>query len=164
MAAATARRAGRPTTAPKEGEKATLGIRASADLKRRLNEAASQGARGSGRSLSAEAEFRLERSFAEEDALGGAAMKRAGFSMIAALGHAGAQQARSLGRSPDPAQWLADPECYRAAMVAVLNALADDFPGGFTPADLDYLKERVRSHMASRENNREPFVEQRHDQ
>lgn len=49
-------------------------------------------------------------------------------------------------------------------MVAVLNALADDFPGGFTPADLDYLKERVRSHMASRENNREPFVEQRHDQ
>ena len=54
------KRAGRPTTAPREGEKATLGIRASASLKDRLLAAAEVSAR----SLSAEAEFRLEQSFA----------------------------------------------------------------------------------------------------
>src|SRR4051794_23489929 len=51
--------AGRPVTTAKEGEKATLGIRASASLKEQLLSAAEV----TGRSLSAEAEFRLERSF-----------------------------------------------------------------------------------------------------
>jgi hypothetical protein len=58
-------RAGRPTTAPKEGEKATLGIRASAKLKARLDDAA----KASARSLSQEAEIRLEASFRSEDLL-----------------------------------------------------------------------------------------------
>lgn len=58
------RRVGRPTTVPKEREKATLGIRASADLKRRLAGAAQT----NGRSLSQEAELRLENSFRDQDA------------------------------------------------------------------------------------------------
>jgi hypothetical protein len=58
-------RAGRPTTTPKEREKATLGIRASAMLKRRLDDAA----KVSARSLSQEAEIRLEASFSKEDLL-----------------------------------------------------------------------------------------------
>jgi hypothetical protein len=59
-------RVGRPTTAPKEGVKATLGVRASATLKRRLDAAA----KASARSLSAEMEVRLEQSFRTEDLLG----------------------------------------------------------------------------------------------
>src|SRR5438874_8943333 len=51
--------AGRSSTPAKEGEKATLGIRASASLKRALDLHAKE----NGRSLSAEAELRLERSF-----------------------------------------------------------------------------------------------------
>lgn len=53
------RRTGRPTTAPVEGQKSTLSIRASANLKRNLQSAAEANAR----SLSQEAELRLEQSF-----------------------------------------------------------------------------------------------------
>src|SRR2546423_14080494 len=60
------RRAGRPISAnPKEGEKATLGIRTSAYLTGRLADAA----KASARSLSQEAEMRLEASFRKEDLL-----------------------------------------------------------------------------------------------
>jgi hypothetical protein len=59
------RRRGRPTVAARPGEKATLGIRASARLKERLEEASKE----NGRSLSQEAELRLERSFERERGL-----------------------------------------------------------------------------------------------
>jgi hypothetical protein len=59
------RHTGRPTTVPVEGEKATLGIRASADLKSRLLASSAL----SGRSLSAEAEMRLEQSYRDDQSL-----------------------------------------------------------------------------------------------
>jgi len=52
-------RPGRPAIAAKQGQKATLGIRATAELKDRLIAAANR----NDRSLSQEAELRLERSF-----------------------------------------------------------------------------------------------------
>lgn len=55
-------RAGRPTTAGIEGQKSTLSIRASAELKARLDTAAKE----RGRSLSQEAEIRLEQSFRDD--------------------------------------------------------------------------------------------------
>jgi hypothetical protein len=64
----TPRRVGRPTTKPKAGVKATLNVRASPALKRRLQAAADR----ADRSLSAEMELRLEASFRSEDAVGGA--------------------------------------------------------------------------------------------
>jgi hypothetical protein len=60
------RRIGRPTVPAKSGEKATLTLRVTADIKTRLETAAVQ----SGRSLSAEAEQRLERSFEHDDIVG----------------------------------------------------------------------------------------------
>ncbi len=57
--------AGRPTTVAREGEKATLGIRAAPSLKMKLLAAA----KVSARSLSAEAEFRLEQSFRDDEVL-----------------------------------------------------------------------------------------------
>src|SRR5690348_3146280 len=53
------KRGGRPTTTGVVGQKSTLSIRASAALKNELDRAAKQ----NGRSLSQEAEFRLETSF-----------------------------------------------------------------------------------------------------
>jgi hypothetical protein len=57
------KRIGRPTRPPKPGERVTLGLRVTAELKNRIEAAANE----KGRSLSQEAEFRLERSFDRED-------------------------------------------------------------------------------------------------
>ncbi len=58
---------GRPTTPGKAGQKSTLSIRATGELKDKINNAA----KANGRSLSQEAELRLERSFDIEDRFGG---------------------------------------------------------------------------------------------
>src|SRR5205823_11825317 len=55
-------RIGRPTTSGVEGEKSTISVRTAVDLKRQLDEAA----KWSGRSLSQEAESRLEQSFRDD--------------------------------------------------------------------------------------------------
>ena len=59
------KRIGRPTKAPKPGERVSLGLRVTADIKQKLDEAAAR----SGRSQSQEAELRLERSFEREELL-----------------------------------------------------------------------------------------------
>lgn len=59
------RRVGRPTSAPKKGEKATISIRVTPQLKARLDRAST----ASDRSLSQEAELRLEQTFRDQDAL-----------------------------------------------------------------------------------------------
>jgi hypothetical protein len=58
-------RRGRPTKQPKSGEKASLGLKVTAEIKRRLEASA----RLSGRTQSQEAEWRLERSFDRQDLL-----------------------------------------------------------------------------------------------
>jgi TraY domain len=50
---------GRPTRPPKPGERVTMGLRVSAEMKRRLEKDAVK----AGRSLSQEAEIRLEQSY-----------------------------------------------------------------------------------------------------
>ena len=55
------KRKGRPTKPPREGERIMLGVRVTPAMKRQIDEEA----RKSGRSLSQEAEIRLERSFEE---------------------------------------------------------------------------------------------------
>jgi hypothetical protein len=65
MDKATTKRIGRPTKPPKPGERVTLGLRVTPEVKEKLQLAAV----GKGRSLSQEAEFRLERSFETESLL-----------------------------------------------------------------------------------------------
>ena len=60
------RRIGRPTKKPKAGERVPLGLRVTAEIKRKLDAAAED----AGRSQSQEAELRLERSFEWEEARG----------------------------------------------------------------------------------------------
>jgi hypothetical protein len=57
-----AKRIGRPTKPPVEGERVPLGLRVTAAAKRKLEEAAIK----SGRSISQEAELRIERSFDDD--------------------------------------------------------------------------------------------------
>ena len=57
------KRRGRPTKPPVEGTRVMLGLRVTANIKRKLEAAAIE----SGRSLSQEAEFRLEQSFERVD-------------------------------------------------------------------------------------------------
>ena len=61
----TAKKRGRPSKAPKKGERNSLGFRVTADLKKKLM----QSAEASGRSVSQDAEFRLEQSFSVENVL-----------------------------------------------------------------------------------------------
>jgi len=61
----TPKKIGRPTKEPEAGERVPLGLRVTATLKRQLDSAAEM----SGRSQSQEAEFRLERSFAEQHSM-----------------------------------------------------------------------------------------------
>lgn len=60
------RRRGRPRKEPVEGDRVTLGLRVTAQTKKRLDEAAD----ASGRSQSQEAEIRIERSFDRQELLG----------------------------------------------------------------------------------------------
>jgi TraY domain len=59
----SAKRRGRPSLPKGEGKRHAIGLRATADLRRKLEE----GAKQSGRSLSQEAEFRLENSYRDDD-------------------------------------------------------------------------------------------------
>ena len=61
-----AKRIGRPLKAPHRGKKVALGLKVTADIKRRLDLAA----RASGRTQSQEAEHRIELSYQYERALG----------------------------------------------------------------------------------------------
>ena len=56
------KRMGRPMKPPTEGERVALGLRVTAEMKRKIEAAALE----SGRSISAEAELRLEQSFERE--------------------------------------------------------------------------------------------------
>jgi hypothetical protein len=59
------KRIGRPLKAPQSGKRVSLGLKVTAEIKQRLDDAA----RANGRTQSQEAEFRLERSFDREGLL-----------------------------------------------------------------------------------------------
>jgi TraY domain len=114
------KRAGRPTTTGKVGEKATLGIRASADLKKRLDEAAKL----NGRSLSQEAELRLEQSFRQQQDLLLETLATAYGPRLAVLIIALARGMGELQRlAKFPSDWIDDPRLFALARVEVDEAL-----------------------------------------
>jgi hypothetical protein len=101
-------------------------LRVTSSFKHSLDAAAEH----SGRSQSQEAEFRLERSFSEEAAFGGAEMRGISLKMAAAFHTAGSAAAAARG-NPEwtSSQWISDPDCYRSAMFAVILALSKSYPG-----------------------------------
>jgi hypothetical protein len=127
-------RIGRPTTAAKEGEKATLGIRASASLKGRLQEAAEV----NGRSLSQEAEIRLEQSFKNADYLDQAMDLAYGprfaellSTLARAMRAAGSAAALNGEYSWDAVdRWTEIPYAFNEAFVAAITILEGRRPKG----------------------------------
>ena len=128
MAQTQRRSPGRPVTAATQGQKATLGIRASASLKDRLFEAATR----NGRSLSAEAETRLELSFAGE-VVGAEAQRLAlelmygadGAVLMQLLGRIVAAEPRTFGDG-----WTRNPTAYALMEKRIAHAFAQLRPKG----------------------------------
>jgi hypothetical protein len=128
MAQTQRRPTGRPVTKAVQGQKATLGIRASASLKDQLFGAATR----NGRSLSAEAETRLELSFATE-AVGAEAQRLAlesiygaeGAKLMQLLGRVIAAEPRTFG-----GDWMRNPTAFALIEKRIAYALARLRPPG----------------------------------
>ncbi|WP_377830061.1 hypothetical protein ACFKHW_12920 [Bradyrhizobium lupini] len=89
-----------------------------------------QAASNSGRSVSEEIEYRLERSFGEDAAYAGGVIKDMAMRMAVAFQTAGKANAAANGHPEwTSAEWILDTGCYRAAAFAVLDTLLRAYPG-----------------------------------
>ncbi|NNH32272.1 Arc family DNA-binding protein [Rhizobium sp. SEMIA 4085] len=132
-----------------------LNVRTTKEMRERIEAAAA----ASGRSMVQEVEFRLERSFdlekVIEDAMGGPQMRQKVTLMIAAFGHNGGMMAHALGHPEWTAtEWMREPQCYRAAVFGVFEALLVAQPKAGWEKDevylaIESLKGRVASHLAN---------------
>jgi hypothetical protein len=124
---------GRPSTAPRSGERIGMSLRVTPDIKQRLERSALE----TGRSLSQEAELRLERSFRDDDLLPQLMAAAYGEKLAAVLmivGAAMAEAGRTAGfqetRTPEGAvEWFDRPVAYdqaAQAAKAVLGTLAPE--------------------------------------
>jgi hypothetical protein len=117
------------------------------ELKQALEEAAAR----NGRSINAELAARVERSFAEEAALGGPEMR-----WLVALVHSAFTTACRL-RAPGNPDPLRDREVYRAGMFAVIDSLFATLPDA-TPeevaVEIEGLKGRLLSRVAQQGERR----------
>src|SRR5437016_8009288 len=96
------RRPGRPRSRPDEGPGQFVGFRASRELKNRLEAAAAE----NGRSLSTEAQFRLEQSFRNADYFDQATDLAYGPRLAALLAVIG-RAMNEIGRhAPFPTNWM----------------------------------------------------------
>ncbi len=128
---------GRPTKAPPPGAKASLGLKVTASLKARLEQAAE----ASGRTQSQEAEYRLERSFERQDLLvdllsTAFGQKPAGYMMLMMIAFSDA--GRAAGHLVDPVgtqlkDWTEDEWAKNEAWKA-LRKVAE---GYFVPGEYD---------------------------
>ena len=141
---------GRPKRKPEPGERVHLGFRVTPKLKRDLEKAAER----NGRSISAEAELRMESTFSSETviealerSLGGPEMRHIAVLMAAAF--TGAGWRRSGGRAPK--EWLTDKWTYLQAVEAVVEALILQGPPA-TLTDLHLWLEGLKGRLAG------PFV------
>ena len=121
------KRMGRPTKAARPGERVSLGLRVTADIKSKLDNAATR----SDRSQSQEAEFRLERTFADDDRLGGPRLVELLEAMASAMRITG--QTASLLFSDNvmkQGQWLGLPYAFDQATKAAMAVLEQHRPEG----------------------------------
>ncbi len=145
------RRMGRPLKEPEPGKRVSLGLKVTADIKRRIDGAA----REKGRTQSQEAEFRLQQSFSEEDALLGPELRNVQLTMIAAFFSAGSQAAAGKGHPEwKPSDWLKDEDCYIAAMFEVLTSLLLRAPNA-NPDKILLMANEIRARVVQSLANQE---------
>jgi TraY domain-containing protein len=146
---ANKKRSGRPTKTPTPGERVPLGLRVTADLKRRLDLESEK----SGRSQSHEVEYRLERSLSLDSAFESPALRDLIVRLAVAFDGGGRSAAYSQNVEGD---WTRDPHCYRAAMMGVFEKLIAESPdAALALEDLDLqivtLKKRIEMRLSQRE-------------
>lgn len=148
------KRGGRPTTKPIEGQKATLGIRASADLKTSLNESAKR----NGRSLSQEAELRLEQSFRNEglleEALGMAYGRIDSDLLISVLGEIMRAATNVTHSRTGHQHWSDDPDTF-APVVKIVDELFSALKPISEPNEIssDLSEKMIRRSILNAANN-----------
>jgi hypothetical protein len=123
----------------KETETVQVGLRVKEPLRAALEQAAEQ----RGVSMNAEIVRRLERSFTEEEGFGGAEIRRLAYLMTTAFTRAG--RLRAAGK-PD---WIDDPDCYRAGMFGVVDALLIGLPDA-TPEEVAIEIESLKGKLLTR--------------
>jgi hypothetical protein len=134
---ASPRRTGRPLRPAVPGARVSLGLKVTPEIKTKLDEAT----RITGRTQSAEAEIRLEQSFAKDEAFGGAEARQIALMMASAFAVAGMRKGKEI-RAED---WASDPECYLAGMLGVVGALMTHAPQPLTSLDLAALQSRIET-------------------
>jgi hypothetical protein len=107
------KRIGRPPKEPVPGQRVSLGLKVTPEIKQRLD----QEARKNGRTQSQQAEVMIERAFTEQAALGGPEMQRMAYLMASAFAVSGRHSAAG---KPD---WIDDTGHYGAASAGVIDAL-----------------------------------------
>jgi hypothetical protein len=114
------KRRGRPAKEPTEGERIPFSLRITADLKRDLEGAIAV----SGRSLSQEAEYRLNRSFSDDSLFPSPDMRFWAVYMAGKFHSIGSKAAADKGHPEwTDREWMADPECFQEAAFQVMNSL-----------------------------------------
>lgn len=125
---ATKKRTGRPPKPPRPGQKSSLGLKVTAEIKRRIDTEAMR----QGRTQSQEAEWRLARSFDRQDLLDEVLTIAYGKQIAALLIVMGSVLRRYAGQPKDgkppkdDAHWLDDPVVYQQA-AHVVAGLAMQF-------------------------------------
>jgi hypothetical protein len=147
----TEKKRGRPTKAPTPGERVSLGLRVTADMKGRLDRAAAE----NGRSQSQEAEYRLERSFSDERLFTSPELRFWAIMKAGLLAQEGQFAAAQKGHADwSDKEWMADPDCRLKASFDVIDSLIKDVVAlGSDPEDIalyiESLKARFINHLAS---------------
>ena len=140
------KRRGRPPEAAVAGERFSLGLKVTADIKERVDQAA----RESGRTQSQEAEYRLQGSFDREDLLSDVLALAYGkyvAGILLMLGYAidaagrGASSIRTVGGARD---WINDPHAFDQAVRAALHIFDALRPEGtVSPEQYEHIDEEA---------------------
>ncbi len=127
MSSQRKKRVGRPKKVPTPGERVSLGLRVTAEIKMRLDQAAES----AGRSQSQEAELRLERSFETEDRLGGPRLVEMIETIASVMKLAGQQAVYwETGKLMNQGEWLVLPYPFDQAVEAAKTILEHYRPPG----------------------------------
>lgn len=124
-------------------------------IRQPLRAALEQAANRCGVSMNAEIARRLEATFTEERAFGGAEVARLVHMIGASFAHRGALAARASGRKDWQSDaWVQDPDCYREAMMAAVETILSAHPRiseSEMPLLLEGLKSRILTRLANKE-------------
>lgn len=114
--------------------------------------------RRGGVSLNSDIARRLEGTVAEEQALGGTEVARLIHVIASTFAHRGALMARASRRADwDSGGWVNDPDCYREAMFAAMEALLLAYPNiqeDEMPLLFEGLKSRILTRIAQAEQSK----------